>query len=102
MNFLRIVCFIRFFFDIMNSVKKRGDKEHREAKRSNGYAPCEQSLSKTHQRARKGGSAENVSSLLGRSSPTFWAIHSGETGLGKARIIFLTRRRSKSSLQYEN
>ena len=28
-----------FFFGIMNSVKKSGDKEHREAKRSNGYAP---------------------------------------------------------------
>ena len=62
---------------------------------------CEQSLSKTHQRATKKSSAEIVSSPLSRHSPSFWASHSGQTGLSSPRIIFLTRRRSKSSLQYE-
>ena len=58
--------------------------------KSNKIAPCEQSLSKTHQRPKKRG-------------PSFWASHSGQTGLGSARIrLFLTRRRSKSSLQCEN
>ena len=37
-----------------------------------------------------------------RRSPSFWASHSGQTSLGNAHIIFLARRRSKSSLQYEN
>ena len=65
-------------------------------------APCEQILSKTRQRAKKKGSAINVSSLLSRRSPSFWASHSSQTGLGNARIIFLTTRKSKSSLKYEN
>ena len=62
---------------------------------------CEQSLSKTDQRASKRGSAEIVWSLLSRRR-RFWASHSGQTGWGSARVIFLTRRRSKLSLQCEN
>ena len=50
--------------------------------------PCEQSLSKTHQRASERGSAEIVSSLLSRRSPSFWASHSGHTGLSSALRIF--------------
>ena len=50
----------------------------------------------------KQSSAENASSLLSCRSPSFWTSHSGQTGLGNARIIFLIRRRSKSSLQDEN
>ena len=55
-------------------------------------APYEQSLSKTYQKASKKGSAEIVPSLLSRRSPSFWASHSGQTGLGSLLII-LTRRR---------
>ena len=57
-----------FFFGIMNSVKKSGDKEHREAKHSNGYAPCEQSLSKTHLRARRRGCRKRVKSFRSQQS----------------------------------
>ena len=58
------------------------------------YFPhCEQSFSKTRQRESKRCYAETVSSLLSRRNPSF---------LGSARIIFLTRRRSKASLPYEN
>ena len=64
--------------------------------------PCEQSLSKTHQRACKRGSAEIVPRLLSHRSPSFWASHVGQTGFGSSGIIFLTRRRSKSSLQLKN
>ena len=41
---------------------------------------CEQSLSKSHQKASTRDSAEIVSSLLSRRSPSFWASHSGQTG----------------------
>ena len=62
---------------------------------------CEQNLPKTRQRASKRGSVKIISSLLSRRSPSFWASHSRQTGLGSARIIFLTGQRSKSSLHYE-
>ena len=66
---------------------------------SAGYRPpCEQSLSKIHHRASKRGSAEIVSSLLRRCSPSFWA---GQTGLVSALIVFLTRGRSKSIWRLE-
>lgn len=60
-------------------------------------APCEQSLPKTHQRASKRCSAEIA---LSRCSPSFWASHFGQTGLGSAHTVFLAR--PKSNLQYEN
>ena len=41
----------------------------------------------------------NRVNVLSRLSPSFWA---GQTGLASAYITFLTRRRSKSSLQCEN
>ena len=64
--------------------------------------PVSRASLKIHQRASKKGSAEIVSSLLSCRSPSFCASHSGQTGLGSAHIIFLTKRRPKSSLQYEN
>ena len=60
-----------------------------------------QRVSKTHQRESKRGTADIVSSLSIRCSPSLWASHSGQTSLGSARIIILTRQRSKSNLQYE-
>ena len=47
--------------------------------RSKQTSPCEQNPSKTYQRARSRGSAENVSSLLSHRRPSFWASHSGQT-----------------------
>ena len=44
----------------------------------------------------------NRVNVLSRLSPSFWASHSGQTGLASAYITFLTRRRSKSSLRCEN
>lgn len=44
----------------------------------------------------------NRVNVLSRLSKSFWASHSGQTGLASARITFLTRRMSKSSLQCEN
>lgn len=66
-------------------------------------SPCKQSLSKTDLRTRKTGlgSAEMVSSLLSCCSPSFWAGHPRQTGLGSLRIIFLSRQKSKWSLQYK-
>ena len=49
------------------------------------YPPCEQSVSKTQQKASKRGSAEIVSSLVSRCSPSFWASYSGQTGLESAK-----------------
>ena len=40
--------------------------------------------------------------LLSRRSPSFWTSLSSQTGWGSASITFLTRWRSKSSLEYEN
>lgn len=66
------------------------------ANQNRAISPCE-SL-----RVSKRGSAEIMSSLSSHRSPRFWASHSGQTGLGSVRIIFLKKPRSKSSLQYEN
>ena len=55
----------------------------------------EQSLSKTHQRASKRGSAEIVSSLLSHRSPSFWANNSSQTGLGSTRIIIFDKAKVK-------
>ena len=52
-------------------------------------------------RAREDLTAENVSSLLSHHSPSFWASHSGQTGLSSMCIIFPTRRSPKLSLWYE-
>ena len=53
-------------------------------------------------RGSKTGFAEIVSILSSRTSPSFWASHSGQTALGSARILFLKWPRSKASLQCEN
>ena len=73
---------------------KNSGSNFRNFQPANETALCEQSPSKTHQRVSKRGSVEIVSSLLSHHSPSFWAGHSAQTGLGSVRMT-----RQKSNLE---